>query len=146
MPWMMLPKGTDVGAAMATNFGLVVHAAEADAYERLAHSAGDRLPQRRLADAGRAREAEDGCLALGRELAHRQIFDDARLDLLESEMILVKDPACFGDVDGLLRRNGPRELDEPVEIRPDHSGLARGLGHPFVSAEFLLRVAVHFCG
>ena len=139
-------EGADVGAAMAADFGLVVHAAEADAYERLAHRAGDRLPQRSLADAGRTREAEDGRFALGRELAHGQIFDDARLDLLESEMILVEDPACFGDVDGLLRRNGPRELDEPVQIRPDHSGLARGLGHPFVSAELLLRLAVHLGG
>ena len=74
---------------MAANFGLVVYAAEADAYECLAHRAGDRLPQRSLADAGRAREAEDGCLALGRKLAHGQILYNARLDLLESEMILV---------------------------------------------------------
>ena len=66
----------DIGAAVAADLGLVVHAAEADADECAAHGAGDRLAERGLADAGRPDEAQDRRLALRRQLAHRQIFDD----------------------------------------------------------------------
>ena len=52
--------GADVGAAVATDLGLVAHAAEGDADELAAEGAGDRLAERRLADAGRADEGEDG--------------------------------------------------------------------------------------
>ena len=49
----------DVGAAVAADLGLVAHAAERDAHELAVHRARDRLAERRLADAGRADEAED---------------------------------------------------------------------------------------
>ena len=52
--------GADVGAAVAADLGLVAHAAEGDADELAAEGAGDRLAERRLADAGRADEGEDG--------------------------------------------------------------------------------------
>ena len=48
----------DVGAAMAANLGFVAHAAERDAHERPARRIGDRLPERRLADAGGPDEAQ----------------------------------------------------------------------------------------
>ena len=44
----------DVGAPVAADLGLVAHAAEGDADELAAQRPGDRLAQRRLADAGRA--------------------------------------------------------------------------------------------
>ena len=49
----------DVGAAMAAQLGLVVHAAQAEPLELAAQRPGDRLAERRLADAGRADEAQD---------------------------------------------------------------------------------------
>ena len=49
----------DVGAAVAADLRLVAHAAERDAHELAVHRARDRLAERRLADAGRADEAED---------------------------------------------------------------------------------------
>jgi hypothetical protein len=48
---------TDVGAPMAADLGLVVHAAEAHAHELAAHGARDRLAERGLADAGRPDKA-----------------------------------------------------------------------------------------
>ncbi len=42
---------------MASDLGLVMHAAEAEPHEFAAHGAGDRLAERGLADAGRADEA-----------------------------------------------------------------------------------------
>src|SRR5438034_8223795 len=88
----------DVGAAMAADLRLVAHAAERDAYEFAVHRAGDRLAERRLADAGRSNETEngpsdghrtgDGSLSslrssrplytpLSLQLLHRQVLDDA---------------------------------------------------------------------
>ena len=83
----------DIGAPVAADLRLVVHAAEADAHELAVHRARDRLAERGLADAGRADEAQDRRLALRRELAHGEIFDDAPLDLVEAEVVLVED-AC----------------------------------------------------
>jgi hypothetical protein len=44
---------------VAADLGLVAHAAGADALELAPERARDRLPERRLADAGRPDEAED---------------------------------------------------------------------------------------
>jgi hypothetical protein len=59
----------DVGAAVAADLGLVAHAAEGDAHEGAARRVGDRLPERGLADAGRAREAQDGARLLPESLS-----------------------------------------------------------------------------
>ena len=83
----------DIGAAVAADLGLVMHAAEADAHEFAVHGARDRLAERGLADAGRTDEAQDRRLALRRELAHGEIFDDAPLDLVEAVVVVVEDVA-----------------------------------------------------
>ena len=85
----------DVRAAVAADLGLVAHAAGADALELAAQRARDRLAQRRLADAGRADEAEDRAardVLAAVELAHGEELEDAVLDLLEAVVVLVEDP------------------------------------------------------
>ena len=96
---------------MATDFSLVVNAAETDANKRPVHRAGDRLPQRGLAYPGRPDKAEDRRLALGRQLSNREIFDDPALDLLQAKMILVKNAPRLGDIDGLFWRQRPWQFD-----------------------------------
>ncbi len=135
-------QGADVGAPVAADLGFVVHAAEADAHELAAHGAGDRLAERGLADAGRPGEAQDRRLAVRRELAHREIFDDAALDLLEAEMVGVEDAPRLGDVDRLLLGQRPGQFDQPVEIGPDHAVFAGGLGHALQAAKLLARLVV----
>ena len=83
----------DVGAAMAADFRLVADAAERDAHELAVHRARDRLPERCLADARRADEAEDGTLHVPLQLPHGQVFDDALLDLVEIVVIFVEHAA-----------------------------------------------------
>ena len=114
----------DIGAAVAADLRLVVHAAEADAHEFAVHGARDRLAERGLADAGRADEAQDRRLALRRELAHGEIFDDAALDLVEAVVVLVEDVARLGDVDRLFlgqastaARSASRDRCAPCRIR-----------------------------
>src|SRR5262249_58309772 len=80
----------DIGAPMAANFRFVVDAAKADAREFTVHGARDRLPERGLADPGRADEAQDRRLALRGKLAHGEEFDDAPLDLFQVVMVLIE--------------------------------------------------------
>ncbi|MGY4416111.1 hypothetical protein ACVWW4_007847 [Bradyrhizobium sp. LB7.1] len=133
---------TDIGAPVAADLGLVMHAAEADAHEGAIHRACDGLAERGLADAGRPDEAQDRRLALRRELAHRQIFDDPGLDLLQAKVISVEDAARFLDVDRLLRGQRPGQLDQPVQIGTDHAGFAGGLRHALVAPQLLLRMSI----
>ena len=91
--------GADVGAAMAAQLRLVVQAAEAHALELAAQRAGDRLAQRRLADAGRADEAQDRRLRLRVQLQHGQMLEDALLDLLQVVMVLVQHLPGVGQID-----------------------------------------------
>src|SRR5262249_62058407 len=81
-------ESADIGPAVAADLRLIMHTAEAYPDERPAHGARDRLPERGLANARRSNEAKDRRLALRRQLAHGEIFDDPALDLLQPEMVL----------------------------------------------------------
>ncbi len=81
----------DVGAAVAADLGLVADAAEGDADEFPAERARDGAPERGLAGAGRPDEAEDRPVRVLLQLAHRQVFEDALLDLVEVVVVLVED-------------------------------------------------------
>ena len=74
-------QGADVRPAMAADLGLVAHAAQRDAVELAAHGPGDGAAERCLADSWRAHEAEDRVLAVGPDLLHREVLEDAVLDL-----------------------------------------------------------------
>ena len=89
----------DVGAAVAADGGLVVHAAERDADELAPERARDAAAERRLADAGRPDEAEDRALLVLLQLADGEVLEDALLDLLEAVVVLVEDLADRGDVE-----------------------------------------------
>ena len=85
----------DIGAPVPANVRLVTHAAERDAHEGPIHRAGDRTPERGLADAGRPDEAEDRRhvprhAALRHQLAHGEEIEDALLDVLEAVVILIE--------------------------------------------------------
>src|SRR5690606_8773407 len=95
------------------------------------HGPCDGLPERRLAYARRADETQDGSLALGRQLAHREVFDDTLLDPIEAEVIFVEYAPRLGDVDGRFPGQRPRQFDQPVEISADHAELGGRVGHAF---------------
>ena len=133
-------QGADIGAAMAADLGLVMRAAEADADEFAPGGARDALAQRGLADAGRPDKAQDRAAAVRVELVDRQEFENAPLDLREAVMVLVEDPARFGDVDRRLVLGLPRQFDQPFEIGAGHRVFAGRLGHAFEPRQLLLRV------
>src|ERR1051325_7748584 len=78
----------DVGAPVAADLRLVVHAAERDPLELAPRGARDGLAERGLADSRRADEAEDRALAGRIELAHGEMLEDATLDLLKAVVVL----------------------------------------------------------
>ena len=102
--------GADIGAAMAAQLRLVVHAAQAHPLELAAHGPGNRLAERRLADARRPDETEDRGLGAGVELHHGQLLDDPLLDLLEIVVIFVQNLPGPGEVENVLGRLVPGEI------------------------------------
>ena len=81
-----------------------------------AGGAGDAAAERGLAYAGRTDEAENRPLLVGLELSHRQVLDDALFDLFEAGVVLVQDLAGFRDVDDVVRRPGPRQVRQPLQV------------------------------
>ena len=74
----------DVRPAVSADFRLVAHPAERDANEFAAERLRDGSRKRRLADAGRADEAQDRTLHLGVQLADGQVLEDAILCPLQA--------------------------------------------------------------
>ena len=129
---------------MAADFRFVADAAERDADELAVHRARDRLAERGLADARRADEAEDRPLDLRRralphlQLLHRQVLDDALLDLVEVVVILVEDRARRDRIEPILGERRPRDVEHPVEVGADHLVLGRRRRHPLQAIELAL--------
>ena len=113
----------DVGAAVAADLGLVVHAAEREAHELASQRARDRAPERGLADARRADEAEQRAARVAFELAHRQVLEDALLDRAQVVVILVEHLPRVVQVEVVLAAQAPRQGGEPVEVGADHRAL-----------------------
>ena len=121
-------KGADVSPPVAAELRLVAHASQRQAVESAAHGAGDRAPERGLAGARGADEAEDRGARpdlVPLELAHRQELQDAVFHLLQIVVILVQDAARLGQVDLVLALLRPGQRDQPVEVGADHHLLGR---------------------
>ena len=119
----------DVGAPVPADLGFVAHAAQRDAHELAVHRARDRLPERRLADARRADEAEDRSLQVPLQLPDGEVFDDPFFDLVEVVVVLVEHTPCLDRIEPIVGRLRPRHVEDPVQVRADHLVLGRGRRH-----------------
>ena len=113
----------DVRAPVAADLGLVAHAADADALELAAQRAGDRAAERRLADAGRADEAQDRALRVRVEAPDGEELEDAVLHRLQPVVVGVEHLARVREVEVVLGRRVPRQLGDPLEVRADDAVL-----------------------
>ncbi|GJD96834.1 hypothetical protein OCOJLMKI_4060 [Methylobacterium iners] len=119
----------DIGPAVTADLGLVAHAAERHPHELATRRLSDRLAERGLADAGRTDEAEDRARELVRPLLHGEVLDDALLDLVEAEMVLVEHHLGAGQILLHLRALVPRDAEHPVEVVAHDRGLGRHRRH-----------------
>ena len=115
--------GTDVGPAMPPDLRLVVHAAEGHADELAAHGARDRTAEGGLAHAGRADQAQDRPFEVPRQLDDRQVLEDVFLGFFQPVVIGVEHGRHPADVPAVPRAFPPRDLDEPLQVVPDHRRL-----------------------
>ena len=102
---------------MAPDRRLVVHSAEGDPVELAPESPGDAPAERRLADARRADEAQDGALLVALELSDGQILENPPLHLLEPVVVGVEHRADCRHVGAVRALARPREVDNPLEVR-----------------------------
>ena len=105
----------DVRAAVAADLGLVAHAAERQAHELAPGRARDALPSEVLPTPGGPTKQRTGPLIF-RQRLHREVLEDALLDLFEAVVILFEDPLGLLEVELLLGLLVPGQREDPVDV------------------------------
>src|SRR6266498_527129 len=136
----------DIGPSMPADLRLVAHSAERDAHEVAARGPRDRLAERGLAQAGRTDQAQDRPGQLVDALLDREILDDALLDLLQAEMVVVGN--LLGEHEALLELGllAPWDRQQPVEIVAHDGGFRRHRRHLPQLLELVLGLFARFLG
>ena len=141
----MLPgQRADVGAPMAADLRLIMHAAQLTRRNCSPSALAMLWPSEVLPTPGGPDEAQDGAAALRVELAHGQELENAALDLLEAVVILVQDRARPLDVELLRVDLRPGHGDEPVQIGARHGIFGRAFGHALQARELAQRLLLRF--
>ncbi len=105
---------------MPANLSLIAHAAHGDPLKAAIHRPGDRATERRLTDAGRARQAEDGAARPGLEGEHGEVLKDAVLHLLQAKVIAIEDLFGQPEIDGFGLGLFPRQRHDPLQVAAHH--------------------------
>ena len=119
----------DVGAAMAADFRFVAYAAQGHAHELAVRRAGDGLAQRGLADARRTDKAQDRRFELVDALLHREVFQDAFLDLVEAVVVAFEHFFRIRQVVIDLGFLFPWQVDQGVDVVAHDGGFGRHRRH-----------------
>ena len=134
---------------MAADLRLVTHATEGDADEGTPGGVGDRLTEGRLADARRSDEAEQRALGVAGQLEHRDVLEDALLDVLETVVVLGELGGDLVEIDVRLAPLVPRQVGDELEVVPDDVDLGALAAHALEPAQLavddLLRVLGKTC-
>ena len=132
---------------MAPDLGLVAHAAERHAHELAVGRLGHRLAERGLAHARRAHQAKDRRLHLVDAALHREVLDDALLDLLQAVVIPVQYFLRGLDVTRYLGFLLPGQVDQRLDVVAHHRRLGRHRRHELellhLRVDFLARLLRH---
>ena len=114
---------------MATDFGLIAHAAERHANEFTAGCLGNGFAERGFANAGRPNEAEDRPFHLVGAALHGKIFDNPFLHLVETEVIGIENALREGQITLDLALYAPWQAQQPIEIVAHDGGFRRHRAH-----------------
>jgi hypothetical protein len=104
------------------------------------------MPSEVLPTPGRADEAQDRALQLVGARLHRQVLDDALLDLVETVVLLVEDLLGLGQVLLDLALDAPGDRQQPVEVVAHHGGLGRHRAHLLELLELGQRLVARLLG
>src|SRR5438105_5966475 len=113
---------------MTADLRLVVDTAQRDACETPPEGAGNRFPQRGLADAWWANQGDDCARAAASHrlqvtaltpLLYRQELDDPLFDVVQSGMVRIEDAACLGHIEAVFGFLAPRQLEHPIQVIAD---------------------------
>ena len=102
---------TDIGTAMAADFGFVVEAAECDADVFAVHGFGDAFAEGGFAGAWRTYEAEYGAFEVAFELEDGDVFHDAFLDFFHAVVVAVKNFLGVGGAKVVFAVFVPRHVE-----------------------------------
>ena len=120
--------GPDVGTTVTTDFGFVTHTAQGDPDELASHGTSDRLPERRLADAGGTDEGQNGSRAapvhrhqttFGLELAHGEVLENPLFDVGQTVVVGVQNAGGLDHFEAVVGLHAPGELEDRVEPGTD---------------------------
>ena len=131
---------------MAADFGLVADAAERDAHILAVGRARDRFGNGAFADAGRADEADDLPIELGRELLDGHKFQNAVLDLAQTVVVLVENLRGLLNVQPVSGAPAPGQLKAGFDIIADHGRFGRTERHPRQLGVLLVQPFGHLGG
>ncbi len=132
-----------VGAPVAADLRLVAHPAQREPDELAPRGLGDALPERGLADARGAHQAEDGALHVVLQLPHGQVLEDALLHLVQRVVVAVELLAGVLDVQvvvGLLR---PGQVGDPLQVGARDRVLGRSGGDALEAVQLLVGDLLH---
>ena len=156
--------GSDIGATVAADVGLVTHPAERDSYVLAVHGAGNGLGDRGLADPWRTGKKQDrvaaggvvdrglgsilvgfngfglrlGILGLLLQHPHRQELEDPILDVTECVVVLLENLGRARNVHAFIGALRPRQLADGLEVGANDLRLHALGPHPFESIELAL--------
>src|SRR5579884_1120133 len=111
-------------------------------FERRCHG----LAEAGLADARRADQADDWTPKLRGELSNGEVLQDALLDHLQAEVVLVKLRRGSAYVEPVLGAYAPRHSYQPVEVGTNHPDLGGCGRHPFQTIDLLFGLFACFIG
>ena len=121
---------------MAADLSFIPHAAQAEPDVLPVQAPCDRPGDAGLAHARRAHQADDLGLDVGGQLADGQHLEDAVLDLFQAVVVVVQDLLGLVDVQIVLGKGVPGQVQAGVQIGADDGGLLVAALH--------LGQAVHF--
>lgn len=129
-------EGAYVGTAVATDFGFVAYAAEADSDEFASEGVCDAFGEGGFSDAWGTDEAEDAAADVFCELMDGEVFDYAVFDFFEAVVVAVEDFLGGFQVAFIAGGFAPWEIEQPFDVCAGNGGLGRHGGHLCQAVEF----------
>ena len=117
--------GTNVGFSVSANFRLIVQSAKTHPNVLTTQCIGDRPSQGSFPDSWRTIQTDDRRFHVALQFQHGQMFQDALLDIVQSEMVFVKYLLCIFQVKIIFRIEVPGQIEQSVEV-PDLHGIFAG--------------------